>query len=238
MTELNQFEIMNGTVMIIIVILYWYIALKLFLKYNSLEDKNLLYLAIIFIFQSLTWLAPTVLFLSIILTGSLISFELYLLIGHALPFAVFFWIIVITELMFKDKQKLILTIIGIYYAALVVIFFYLFFTDISLLGELRGFLGFQQGPFLIIRNLSSMIISIVSVILFYRESHKSDNAQIRLRGTLFLTAIIFVVLGAFLHIITGIAVLALIFFLLASICYYTALLTPEWMKKRLIKETE
>ena len=238
MVELNQFEIMNGIAMIIIVILYWYIASKLFLKYNSLKDKNLLYLSIIFIFQSLTWLAPTVLFLSIILTGSLISFELYLLIGHALPFAVFFWLIIITELMFKDKQKLILTIIGIYYAALVVIFFYLFFTDISLLGELRGFLGFQQGPFLIIRNLSSMIISIVSVILFYRESVKSDNAQTRLRGTLFLAAIVFVVLGAFLHIITGLAVLALLFFLLASISYYSALLTPEWLKKRLIKETE
>lgn len=238
MVELTQFEVMNGIFMFIIVILYWYIALKLFLKYTSLKDKNLLYLCMIFIFQSLTWLAPSVLFLSIILTGSLISFELYLLIGHALPLAVFFWIIIITELMFKDKQKLILSIIGIYYAFMVIIFFYLFFTDISLIGELRGFLGFQQGPFLMVRNLSSMIISIVSVILFYRESHKSDNPQTRLRGTLFLTAIVFVFLGAFLHIITGLAVLALIFFLLASLSYYSALLTPEWMKKRLIKETE
>ena len=238
MVELTQFEQVNGIVMIMIVILYWYIALKLFLKYASHKDKNLLYLCMIFIFQSLTWLAPTVLFLSIILTGALISFELYLLIGHALPFAVFFWIIIITELMFKDKQKLILSIIGIYYAALVIIFFYLFFIDISLLGELRGFLGFQQGPFLIIRNLSSVIISIVSVILFYRESHKSDDPQIRLRGTLFLAAIVFVVLGAFLHIITGLAVLALIFFFLASLSYYSALLTPEWMKKRLFKENK
>lgn len=238
MVELTQFEVMNGIFMFIIVILYWYIALKLFLKYTSLKDKNLLYLCLIFIFQSLTWLAPSVLFLSIILTGSLISFELYLLIGHALPLAVFFWIIIITELMFKDKQKLILSIIGIYYAFMVIIFFYLFFTDISLIGELRGFLGFQQGPFLMVRNLSSMIISIVSVILFYRESHKSDNPQTRLRGTLFLTAIVFVFLGAFLHIITGLAVLALIFFFLASLSYYSALLTPEWMKKRLIKETE
>ena len=238
MVELTQFEVMNGFFMFIIVILYWYIALKLFLKYTSLKDKNLLYLCLIFIFQSLTWLAPSVLFLSIILTGSLISFELYLLIGHALPLAVFFWIIIITELMFKDKQKLILSIIGIYYAFMVIIFFYLFFTDISLIGELRGFLGFQQGPFLMVRNLSSMIISIVSVILFYRESHKSDNPQTRLRGTLFLTAIVFVFLGAFLHIITGLAVLALIFFFLASLSYYSALLTPEWMKKRLIKETE
>ena len=238
MTELTQFEQVNGIFMLLIVVLYWYIALKLFLKYTSLKDKNLLYLCLIFIFQSLTWLAPSVLFLSIILTGSLISFELYLLIGHALPLAVFFWIIIITELMFKDKQKLILYIIGIYYAFMVIIFFYLFFTDISLIGELRGFLGFQQGPFLIVRNLSSMIITIVSVILFYHESHKSDNPQVRLRGTLFLTAIVFVFLGAFLHIITGLAVLALIFFLLASLSYYSALLTPEWMKKRLIKETE
>jgi len=238
MAELTQFEIMNGIAMILIVILYWYIAVKLFLKYNSQKDKNLLYLSLIFIFQSLTWLAPTTLFLSILLTGTLISFELYLLIGHALPLAVFFWLIIITELMFKDKQKLILSIIGIYYAFMVIIFFYLFFTDISLLGELRGFLGFQQGPFLIVRNLSSMIITIISVILFYRESHKSSDPQIRLRGTLFLIAIVFVFLGAFLHIITGLAVLALTFFLLASLSYYTALLTPEWMKKRLIKETE
>ena len=107
-----------------------------------------------------------------------------------------------------------------------------------ILGELRGFLGFQQGPFLVIRNLSFMIISIIFTIIFYRESHKSENPEVRLRGTLFLAALILIILGGISHMITGQAFVILIFIIFSSICYYTALLTPEWMKKRLIKETE
>lgn len=238
MTELTQFELFNGTVIILIVILLWYIGLRLFLRYLSLKDKNLITLACVFMFQGLTWLAPAIYFLSLLSTGTPISFELYLLIGHAFNFGGLFWIILLSELMFKEKQKLIISLIGVYFLVFEIIFFYLFFTNISLIGSLGGFLKFQQGPFLMIRNLLIMIITLIFTIMFYRESHKSDNPQIRLRGTLFLTAIILVIIGGISHMITGLAIVILIFFILAGICYYTALLTPEWMKKRLFKETE
>ena len=89
-----------------------------------------------------------------------------------------------------------------------------------------------------IRNVLVMIISLVFTIMFYRESRKSDNPEIRLRGTLFLAAFILIIIGGISHMITGLAIIVLMFVIAVSICYYTALLTPEWMKKRLIKKTE
>lgn len=238
MAELTQFEQINGIFIVIIVILLWYIGLKLFLKYRSIREKKLLMLGMVFIFQGLTWFAPAVVFLSLLLTGNLISLELYLLIGHAFNLGAFFWIYLLTELMFKNKQKIIISILGIYLVATILIFFYLFFTNISLIASFSGFLRFQQGPFLVIRNLSFMIISIIFTIIFYRESHKSENPEVRLRGTLFLAALILIILGGISHMITGLVYVVLIFFLIAGIFYYTALLTPEWMKKRLIKKEE
>ena len=238
MAELTQFEIINGIAMCLIVIILLYITLKLLLKYVSLKDKNLLTLACVFIFQSLTWIAPTTLFLSLLSTGSPISLEFYLLIGHTFNFGGFFWILLLTDLMFKDKRKIIISLVVSFYIIAEIIFIYLFFTNISLIGSLGGFLKFQQGPYLMIRNLLIMIVTLTFTILFYRQSHKSDNPHIRLRGTLFLAAFILLIIGGISHMITGIAIIILILVVLSSICYYTALLTPEWMKKRLIKETE
>ncbi len=236
MAELTQFEIMNGLFVLMIVIVLWYIALRLNLKYTTMKEKNLILLSLVFVFQSLMWLAPTIVFLNLLLTGTLISVELYLLIGHAFNFAVIFWFYLLTELMWKNKQKLIMSILVIYNVVLVIIFFYLFFTNISLIGSMETFFGFQQGPFLAVRNLSFIALMLISVILFFRESHKSDNPQVRLRGTLFLVAIIIIIIGGIWHMITAIALGTLICFVIGSLCYYFAFLTPDWMKKRLIKE--
>ena len=238
MAEFTQLEIINGTGLLLIVILFLYIALKLLSKYLSYKDKNLALLACAFLFMSLTWLAPTLFFLSLLLTDTPISLELYLLIGHAFNLDSFFLIILISSLMFKDKRKLIQTSVVIYYSVMVIIFFYLFFTNISLIASMEGFLKFQQGPFLLIRNLIVMILMIIFTVMFYRESHRSDNPQVGLRGTLFLTGMVMIIIGGISHMITGLAFVVFAFLAISSICFYTAFLTPEWMKKRLIKETE
>jgi len=238
MAELTQLEMINGIGILLILILLLYIGLRLLLKYISLKDKNFILLACVFFFQAKTWVAPTIFFISLLSGGPPISLELFLLISHVFNYSGLFWIILLTRLMFRDKQKLILSLIGIFFIVSEIIFLYLFFTNISMLGSLPGFLQFQQGPYLIIRNVLIMILALSFTIMFYRQSHKSDNPEIRLRGTLFLAAFILIIMGGISHMITGQAFVILIFIIFSSICYYTALLTPEWMKKRLIKETE
>ena len=81
-----------------------------------------------------------------------------------------------------------------------------------------------------------MIIVLVTGIIFYRESHKSINPEVKLKGTLFLLGILLYLGGTFTYVITQIAGLPLIFLIPSLIVIDGALTLPNWMRKILLKE--
>ncbi len=238
MVELTQIEFLNGIFAIFIVITFYFIGLNLISKYFRLKEKKILYLGIAIPFMGNMWLAISITYLSILLTGNTITPMVYFLIGYGFPLGIVFWLILITELMYKDKQKVIISIYAIYWVIMEIIFFIFLFSDTSLLGVFSRPLTPVLGPFLAIRSLIILVILFFSGILFYRESHKSDNPEIKLKGTLFIIGLILFITGAILFVITGIAFLPLIFFIPSVFLVYGAFILPEWMKKIFLKETK
>ena len=229
--ELTQIEFLNGIFAIFILFIFYFIGLRLIYKYFKLKEKKILYLGFAIPFMGNMWLAISVTYLSIILTGNSITPEIYLLLGYGFPLGMVFWLILLTELMYKDKQKVIISLYIIYWLIMEIIFFILLSTDTSLLGVFNRPLTPVLSPFLAIRSIITLILLVITGILFYRESHKSDNAEVRLKGTLFLSGIILFMLGALTFVISGIAFIPLIFFIPSSFMVYGALILPEWMKK-------
>ena len=119
---------------------------------------------------------------------------------------------------------------------MLIIFYFFLFSDTSLLGVFNRPLTPVLGPFLAIRSIILLIVLLITGILFYRESHKSDNPEIKLKGTLFLIGLISFMSGAILFVITGIAFVPLIFFIPCAFLIYGAFILPEWMKKIFLKE--
>ena len=237
MVELTQVEFLNGIFGIFIVIAFFYMGLRSILKYSIHKDRKLLYFGGAIPFISSPWWSISIDFISILLTGNQISPEIYFLVGYGFPFGTLFWMIVFTELTYKEKQKLILLIFTIFWIVFFVIFFYyFFFTDMQQIGELNRPLTPQIGLYLRVRSIVAVLILLITGFLFYRESHKTTNPTVRLKGTLFLVGILLFMIGAFTYIITGIAFVPLIFFIPSLFSVYGAMLTPEWVKKRLIKE--
>ena len=65
MVELTQNELINGFFIVIMVVVYFYVGLKLYLKYNTYKDKKLAYLGTNVIFQSSGWLAIAIAYLMV-----------------------------------------------------------------------------------------------------------------------------------------------------------------------------
>ncbi len=239
MVALTQNELINGFFIVIMVVVYFYVGLKLYLKYNTYKDKKLVYLGTNVIFQSSGWLAIAITYLMILTSGVSLSESLYILIGHGLaPIALLSWMLLLTELMWKNKQKIILVIFGIYWALFTIIFFVFLITDLSSLGIRVGNLDFQMAPFLMMRTLINMVIGLITVILFFRESRKSESPEVRLKGTLFLLGVLFLMAGGFLFLVVQTTFITLVFAVPSVIALYAGLIMPDWVKKRFIKNRE
>ncbi|TFG13372.1 MAG: hypothetical protein EU535_05010 [Promethearchaeota archaeon] len=233
--ELTQIEFLNGIFAIFIVFTFYFIGLRLIYKYFKLKEKKILYLGVAIPFMGNMWLAISVTFMSILLTSNSISPEVYFLLGYGFPLGMVFWLTLFTELMYEDKQKLIVSLFIIYWIIMEIIFFMLLLTDTTLLGVFNRPLTPVMSPFLAIRSFITLILLIITGILFYRESHKSDNAEVRVKGTLFLSGIILFMLGALTFVISGVAFIPLIFFIPSLFMVYGALILPDWMKKIFLK---
>ena len=233
--ELTQIEFLNGIFAIFIVFTFYFIGLRLIYKYFKLKEKRILYLGLAIPFMGNMWLAISVTFISILLTSNSISPEMYFLLGYGFPLGMVFWLTLFTELIYEDKQKLIVSLFILYWIIMEIIFFMFLLTDTSLLGVFNRPLTPVMSPFLAIRSFITLILLIITGILFYRESHKSDNAEVRLKGILFLSGIILFMLGALTFVISGIAFIPLIFFIPSLFMVYGALILPDWMKKIFLK---
>ncbi len=237
MVELTQIEFLNGIFGIFIVIAFFYMGLRSISKYFTHKDRKLLYFGCAIPFLSSPWWSITIDFISILSTGNQVSPELYFIVGYGVPLGTLFWMIVFTELTYREKQKLILIIFTIFWLIFfVIVFYYFFFTDMHQIGELNRPLTPQLGLYLRVRSIVALIIVLITAFLFYRESHKSDNPNVRIKGTLLLLGIFLFMIGGLTYIITGIAFVPLIFFIPSLFSAYGAILTPEWVKKRLKKE--
>ena len=187
------------------------------------------------------WWAVSINFLFILFTGQILPLEIYLLIGYALiPVALESWIIALTNLKYKKKQVTIIIIITIINVLYEVLFFYFYFTDITMIGVLQGPVDLKYGIFLMSYLLIVLIIAIVTGILFARASMKSDNPEIKLKGKFILVAFIFYFIGSVFSIFSSysitLLILARIMTILASIEFYCGFTLPNWIKKLLLKQ--
>ena len=239
MAELTQLEMTTGIILFIVMILQFGLAVVLLAKYNSTKDKRVLYFSLFMAFGTLSFLVISINFINILVTGNSIGAFPYLLLAFGIaPISVLFWMILMTELMYQNKRKIILGIFLIYWIVIRVAFFYLLFTDINSLATNIWIGGLQQGIFLRVVQVIRLLLILVFGILFFLNSHKSENKEVRLKGTLFLLGILILVGGMLLYSITQIPTFILIFMIPSLLFYYGSLAMPEWVKKRLIKERE
>lgn len=239
MAELTQYEMTTGIIIMIVLILQLLLAVMLFVKYISTKDKRIIYFALFMTFGAFSFMAISINFVVILVTGNSIDLLLYLLIAFGIaPISILFWMILITELMYQDKKKIILGLFLIYWIAFRIAFFYILFTDMDSLVTNYWIGGLQVGIFLRVTMATQLVLILVTSLLFFRESHKSENKEVRLKGILFLLGILILVFSMLMFSITLNSIFVLIFMIPAILFFWGSLAMPEWVKRNLIKESE
>ena len=239
MAELTKYEMTTGIILFIVMILQFGLSVVLLAKYSSTKDKRVLYFSLFMAFGTLAFLSISINFINILVTGNSIGAFPYLLIAFGIaPISVLFWMILMTELMYQNKRKIILGLFLIYWIVVRIMFFYLLFTDIDSLATNIWIGGLQQGIFLRVVQVIRLLIILIFGILFFLQSHKSENKEVRLKGTLFLLGILVLVGGMLLYSITTNPIFILIFMIPALLFFYGSLTMPEFIKRIFIKENE
>lgn len=236
MVDLLPIDLFNGICSIATVLLYFLISVSVLHKYFKFRQRALLYMGLALLFLSPIWLGVSVSFIFYMVIETSLAFEIQVFIAYGFPFALFFWLLVFTELIYKKKQKLITIISGLYLILLEILFYTFLFTNISLLGATSGVFYTKWGPFILLRILINMLIFLTTGLIFIREASKSDDAENKLKAKLILVGTIFLILGGLIYSLLGILFIALIILLVSVLGFYGGIVYPKWVGKMFLRK--
>ena len=236
---LESIEIINGFLGIIYVIVSLVIGIRLMTKYFQNKNTIFIYVGLTWIGLSTLWLAASISFILALTTGDWLPPIPYFLIGVSLiPFFLFMWMIAFSSLVFEYYKNIFLGVFAIFCMIIEVIFFYLLFTDHSMIGIQNTPIDTDWGIFMTIYLILVIIIALITGGLFSYKSIISENPEIRLRGKVILISFIIWALGSIIDTIFEFPLmrtLAIILLIVASFLWYFAFNLPKFLKKRFSK---
>ncbi len=249
---LDIVDILQGSLSLIFVLISFFIGVSIISKYGKYKNRLYILVGLTWLMLSTLWLPEAASFLMSLFIKQTLAIEWYFIIGNAfVPVALICWIVAYTDMVNKDKQKIAVALILIFSIVFEGLFFYYFFLDIDLLGEISPLRPFSAdlGIFLAILLLISFLIIFVTGISFARKSIKSENKEVRLKGKLLQFAFIaFTVAGVLEKIarsimvgtifpypdvlfLSVILVVVRVLLISSAIAFYGGFLLPSWMKE-------
>ncbi|TFG25921.1 MAG: hypothetical protein EU532_11075 [Promethearchaeota archaeon] len=237
---LQTIEILNGIFSLICVIISTIIGLLIASKFFKHKQKTFLFVGISWIGLFSPWWPSTISFLLAITTGNGLSLTAYFLIGNiAAPVILLIWMTAFTELEYKKQQKKILMIYAIIGVLFEIFFIYYLLTDPSSLGELSGYLDVTYRGIVLYFAIFIVLTMLITGVLFGRESLRSDNPEIKLKGHFLIAAFISWCVGALLDaalpLNTITLTIARLILISSAIEFYFGFILPDYIKKIFLK---
>ena len=251
MVDLLPIDILQGILALLFCINALIIGLIILLKYR--EFKSLVYVKIGLAWFGLAfpWLPDAISFLMILAIDTQLNLYVYFIIGNAfLPLFLYLWISAVCDFIYKNKKKLILIICAILSIAFEILFFFLLITDITQIGRLVTERAFTVDFEIIVILLLITIIILFSTfgVQFGRQSLKSSDPEVRLKGKLLICALIFFSVAAMLDSVLGALfdptdpLLGILFIatrvslMISGLLFYGGFFLPSWMKKLFLRK--
>ncbi len=240
---LDLLEVFQGSFSLIFAIISIFVGLRILSKYFEYKRRELILVGISWIGIASPWIPDSINFIMILGFSSILTEEAYLIIGNVfMPLIIICWLIVITDFLYKARQKLILILCLIWTVIFETIFFTLLFIDSSLVGTFLGPFHVEFGDFITFTLLFTIVILLISGLLFARESLKSEDKEIKLKGKFLIVAFLSFTIGAILDssisLIPITVVITRLILISSSIEFYIGFILPKWVKKFLIKGLE
>ena len=235
-------EFLNGIFSVIIVLIFILVGLLTVLKFRKVKNRIYIWWGIGLLGLGLPWLGGGLSFLMILLTGTALSIEQYLFLSlFFISITVMFWLWTMTELMYKNKQKVILGIYAIIGIIFEIYLLYHLINDPQIIGVFIdppldiNYVGLTRFYAIFI-----LITVGVSLLFFIRESFLIEELEIKLKAKFLLIGIISFIIGSFLdgYISVNIVAVFIVRILLISsaIEFYIGWNLPKYIKNLFLKD--
>jgi len=237
---LNPEDMINGLLSLIFVTISLIIGIKILSKYFEYRKRELLFAALsVILLSSIYWDYSFSFILYITLTIRLPD-QVYFMVGiPCLPWALFFWLFTLSELMFKKQQKIVLSLFFIQTIIFEIIFFTLLIIQPSLIGRIISIVDSEYELFILSYIIFLNVILILSAIIFAKNSVEFDEKLVKLKGLLILVGVLLFSVGGFLDIFSSISLVFLIvgrlIIMISGIILYIGITTPRRIMKILLK---
>jgi len=239
--ELQPIELFSGISMIIWVSISTILGLLIASKYFTYKKRVFLLVGISWIFISFPWVSTTISFILALTAGQMLPEVIWFTIAlGTIPIGIFTWLWAVSDLLYKERQKLILLIIAIEGALFYVYLFVSLSINTSLIGSVNSVVDTDYKPIVMLYIVSVLIILLTTGIQFARNSLRSDDPEMKLKGRLLIVAFISYSVGAILDSALPLDVITLpitrIILISSAIEFYGGFILPNWMKKLFLKE--
>ena len=224
---------LQGSFSLVFVLISVIIGSVIISKYFETKNKDFILVGLTWIGLSTPWLADSINLILGLFSRDFLSLEVNFIIGNTLlPVFVLCWIKASTNFVLKEKQKLLLVMFLIVGVVFEILFFYLLFTDIDQIGLFSTPFQIVYGVFIEIFLISFIVIFLIMGLIFSRETLKSDNPEIKLKGKFLMVAFISFAIGAFIDSsIPEIFMIARIVLITSALEFYVGFMLPNFMKE-------
>lgn len=211
------------------------------LKYFKYKKKELLYVGATWCLITSSFWADIVTMLGRILFNTpLNDFSYFLITVGLLPIAHVTWMKAISNFFFEGmKQKIIFLFFIIEAIIFEILFLYLLITVPSSIGITVPLSHIEWGLFTIFFFIISMLLFLISGLIFSIRSFTADEGEIRLKGKFLLFAFIAFTIGVGVEIIPLLFsfkyVISRLIFLGSSITFYVGFILPTKIRALFLK---
>jgi len=240
MPGLENIEVFAALFSLIFVGISWILAISILSKYFKFRVRELLLVGIAWVGIAMPWTSDGISFILIMTIGEPLNPYAKVIIELTfLPVALIMWLIVFTDLMYKHRQKLVVTIAIILSVIFEIIFFYALLTDFSLIGEYTPPLAIDYTLPISLFLLVFLGIFLVTGLIMGKESLKSENEEIKLKGKFLIIAFLSFLIGTLLELflpLHPVWIMVIRFTLIsAAIEYYIGFTMPDFIKRIMLK---
>nr|MBD3197671.1 hypothetical protein [Candidatus Lokiarchaeota archaeon]MBD3202065.1 hypothetical protein [Candidatus Lokiarchaeota archaeon] len=228
-------DIYNGSLSLIFAIITLFVGLRIASKYFKYGDKNLIYVGIGWIGISCPYISAGFSFLIALINETGLPTQIYFLIAAGItPIFLVLWTLAITNLLYQEYKKLIISIVVTISVLALSFFIYAIFFGIDLIGYKQGISDTEWSTFMKIYFISLILYVLATGLLFGVRSLKSSNPEIKLKGKFLIVAFVLLTFGAIIDSILD-DPLTRVIMMISAILFYFGWIMPEFIKKRLAK---
>jgi len=240
MPTIESIEIFAAWFSLIFVVISWILAGFIISKYYKYKVKQLLYVGIAWIGIAMPWTSDAISVILIFTIGeplnkyAKVTIELLFL-----PVALVFWLIAFTDLIYQNYQKIVIFISVVFCILFEILFFYALLTDYNLIGIYRPPLAIEYTLPIELFLIGFLGTFLITGLIMGKESLKSENKDINLKGKFLILAFLFFLIASLLELflpLHPVGIMIIRFILISSsLFYYIGFTLPDFVKKIIIK---